>query len=164
MTLAEYEAAPEWVRDAFDSACAEQARIETEQKRWEMDLHPDDPEFSPHNPRLAPAVRWDDTWRRRARRPLRSVESDPRLALAALDLRNEWERLTGEEVPTHGMVACPVPEHEDRHPSCSVREIRWRCFSCGANGTVIDLAAVVFDIEPYGRGFFELRERLLEAA
>jgi DNA primase len=37
---------------------------------------------------------------------------------------------------------CPDPDHEDRHPSVSMRIVggigRWRCWSCGRGGTAID--------------------------
>ncbi|MFP4554783.1 MAG: toprim domain-containing protein [Actinomycetota bacterium] len=37
---------------------------------------------------------------------------------------------------------CPHPDHEDRHPSVSIRIVegvgRWRCWSCGRGGTAID--------------------------
>jgi len=47
-----------------------------------------------------------------------------------------------------------VPDHPDEHPSCSVtgpnREC-WQCQSCGAAGTIYDLASLVLG-GPYGRG------------
>lgn len=37
---------------------------------------------------------------------------------------------------------CPDPDHEDRHPSVSMRVVngigRWRCWACGRGGTAID--------------------------
>lgn len=42
---------------------------------------------------------------------------------------------------TRYLVNCPA--HEDKRPSCSLRRKkgawRWRCFSCGASGDIIDL-------------------------
>jgi hypothetical protein len=41
-------------------------------------------------------------------------------------------------------VRCPVLSHEDRHPSCSLDEVknRWRCFGCGARGLMLDIVIV----------------------
>ena len=48
-----------------------------------------------------------------------------------------FEQLTGQQ-PRHGMVSCPF--HEDTNPSMSLRRHnRYKCFSCGAKGDVIDL-------------------------
>jgi hypothetical protein len=167
VTLAEFNAAPESVKREFEEKLAAEVAHDREQARWEAvdgEWHPGDDNFSPFNPRRRPPeTEWNDRWRRKAKRHLQPV-ADNRAELEALDLREAWESLTGEEVPHHGMVACPSPDHEDRNPSCSVRDERWRCFACGATGTVIDLAAIVFDVEPYGAGFFEVRKRLLEAA
>lgn len=163
MSLAAYKAAPESVRADFDRKLAADVRAASDFRRWLDESVDDDP--VPPRPAL-PAVRevrWDERWNRRAKRHLQAVP-DRRRELEALDLREEWERLTGEEVPAFGLVSCPSPDHEDSTPSCSVRDERWRCFGCGANGTVIDLASIVFGIEPYGAGFFEVRERLLAAA
>jgi hypothetical protein len=164
VSLAAFNAAPEVVKRQFEEALAAEIAYDREEARWQSELDSSDNEWSPlQSPRRPRSVEWDGRWERKARRHLQPV-ADNRRELEALDLREEWERLTGEEVPAYGLVSCPHPDHEDRHPSCSVREERWRCFSCGANGTVIDLAAIVFGVEPYGRGFFEVRDRLLEAA
>ncbi len=68
------------------------------------------------------------------------------------------EALTGE-VASRSM-RCPLPDHEDRYPSCRVYEFGWNCFACNRGGTVYDLAAILWDIEPRGRGFVELHKRL----
>ena len=48
-----------------------------------------------------------------------------------------FEQLTGQQ-PRHGMVSCPF--HDDTNPSMSLRRHnRYKCFSCGAKGDVIDL-------------------------
>ena len=65
-----------------------------------------------------------------------------------------FERLAGIDVPRGGLIRCPVPGHEDRHPSCSVgTDARqgWRCHSasCGARGAIYDLASVLLG-GPYG--------------
>jgi hypothetical protein len=72
-----------------------------------------------------------------------------------------FEALAGIVVPANGWVSCPVPGHEDRHPSCQVSSTKWRCWSCGAGGSIIDLAAAIYGIEPTGRGYHEIRRRLL---
>lgn len=114
-----------------------------------------------------PGINWDEHWDRRAgaarRRPagfhaVYDRDSDP---LFALDLRCEvWEQLTGE--PIVGSVSrCPHPDHEDRWPSCAVRTRLWFCNGCSASGSIIDLGALLYGIEPRGSGFFRIRERLL---
>jgi hypothetical protein len=57
-----------------------------------------------------------------------------------------FEALAGIVVPANGWVSCPVPGHEDRHPSCQVSSTKWRCWSCGAGGTIIDLGAAIYGI------------------
>ncbi|MGN6170060.1 MAG: hypothetical protein ACTHQQ_18100, partial [Solirubrobacteraceae bacterium] len=59
-----------------------------------------------------------------------------------------FEKLAGIVVPRDGLVSCPAPRHEDRHPSCSVGtspETGWCCHagSCGARGAIYDLASVL---------------------
>ena len=114
-------------------------------------------------------INWTDDWQRRSdaakaakragydRKPY-DRDTDP---LLALDLRETWESLTGEAPNRAGRVRCPNPDHDDRRPDCSPRERDWRCFGCGANGSIIDLGALLYDLEPRGRGFFEIRNRLL---
>ena len=75
------------------------------------------------------------------------------------------EALTGESVPAHGSIQCPLPGHDDRSPSFKVyREPGrgWYCFGCHRGGGAIDLAAEIFGIEPRGDGFHELRRRIAE--
>jgi hypothetical protein len=52
-------------------------------------------------------------------------------------------RLAGIEVPDDGWVSCPSPEHPDIKPSCHVGDYRWRCYSCGHEGTLYDLESVL---------------------
>jgi len=59
-----------------------------------------------------------------------------------------FEKLAGILVPRDGVVSCPAPGHEDRHPSCSVGtspDQGWCCHSgsCGARGAIYDLASVL---------------------
>jgi hypothetical protein len=73
-----------------------------------------------------------------------------------------FEVLAGIVVPPNGWVSCPMPDHEDRHPSCQVLSTHWRCFSCGRGGGIVDLAAGLHGIEPRGRGYWRLRDLILE--
>jgi hypothetical protein len=66
-----------------------------------------------------------------------------------------FQRLAGIRVPRGGLVQCPAPLHDDTHPSCSVGaepETGWCCHaaSCGARGTIYDLASVLLG-GPWGR-------------
>ena len=38
----------------------------------------------------------------------------------------------------------------------------WRCFGCNRGGGVIDLAAALYGIDPRGRGYWRLRDLILE--
>jgi hypothetical protein len=71
------------------------------------------------------------------------------------------EALTGLEVGRDEKFACPF--HDDRTPSLHVYdepERGWSCFGCGRGGTLIDFGAALYGIEPRGRGYHEIRERL----
>lgn len=70
--------------------------------------------------------------------------------------------LTGRSASRDGKVLCPF--HEDRTPSLHVYdtpEQGWYCYGCGRGGSIYDLAALVWQIEPRGRRFRELRDRLV---
>ena len=76
-----------------------------------------------------------------------------------------FQRLAGIRVPRGGLVRCPAPRHDDTHPSCSVgvdAEQGWCCHSasCGARGTIYDLASVLLG-GPWGR---ELRGEAFKRA
>jgi hypothetical protein len=83
-----------------------------------------------------------------------------------------FQRLAGITVPRGGLVRCPAPWHDDRHPSCSVgvdAHQGWCCHaaSCGARGAIYDLASVLLD-GPYGRelrgdAFARARAHVIEA-
>lgn len=115
-------------------------------------------------------INWTDAWQRRAdaakraatmpgeRRPYDRA-TDP---LLDLDLREVWTDLTGETL-SGSLARCPSPEHEDEWPSCAVRARLFFCNGCPASGSIIDLGALLYGIEPRGRGFFEIRRRLLAA-
>jgi hypothetical protein len=86
---------------------------------------------------------------RRARHPVAS--RDPYKAISPAEY---FQKLAGIDVPQRGLVRCPAPGHEDRHPSCSVGATAsqgWCCHagSCGARGAIYDLASVLLG-GPYG--------------
>lgn len=111
-------------------------------------------------------INWTAEWQRRsdaakaAKRAGHAPydrDADP---LFDLDLRECWEQLAGE--PVRGTLArCPSPDHDDAMASCAVRERLFFCNGCSAKGSIIDLGALLYGIQPRGRGFFEIRNRLL---
>jgi CHC2 zinc finger len=68
--------------------------------------------------------------------------------------------LVGAPLDCDRKVACPF--HEDRTPSLHAfgRGRGWRCFGCGACGSIFDLAARLWGLQTRGRDFRELRRRL----
>lgn len=71
------------------------------------------------------------------------------------------EALTGLVRDVAGKVPCPF--HDDRTPSLHVYddpERGWVCFGCGAGGTIIDLGARLYDLEPRGAGYHQIRQRI----
>jgi hypothetical protein len=71
--------------------------------------------------------------------------------------------IAGVEVLSSGRVRCPMPDHPDEHPSAKVYGTRWRCFSCGAGGSIIDVAAAIYGIGTTGSDYWRLRDRIVEA-
>ena len=56
------------------------------------------------------------------------------------------ELLGGLTADRRGYVRCPMPGHEDRHPSAHLgrsAEEGWYCFSCGAGGAIYDFASAL---------------------
>jgi hypothetical protein len=99
-------------------------------------------------------------------RVARDPGTDPLLALAP---RVYVARLLGVEVPGSGFVLCPF--HPEQRPSFKVYETPqrgWACYSKACRrpggrvrgGTIYDLAAAMWGVEPRGRSFLWLRERL----
>ena len=87
-------------------------------------------------------------------------DGDPLLAIPASEY---VPLLTGRDVGRDGKARCPL--HEDRTPSLHAYpdpSRGWTCFGCGAGGTIYDLAARLYGIEPRGRGFHDLRRRLAD--
>lgn len=74
-----------------------------------------------------------------------------------------FARLAGLEPDREGMVRCPIPDHFDRTPSCRVYEAAekgWYCYGCERGGRIYDLAGHVWNLEPRGDGFKEIKARL----
>lgn len=100
----------------------------------------------------------------------RAVE-DQRDPLLSIEPPLYVEALTGQSVGRDGKVPCPLPDHEDRTPSCHVYddpERGWYCYGCGRGGTIYDLASAISDLGTRGEEFRRLRhwlsERLLSTA
>jgi hypothetical protein len=79
-----------------------------------------------------------------------------------------FRALAGREVPGRGgYVPCPLPDHDERFPSCMVyptAERGWRCFGCDRGGSIYDLASLL-EGGPWGRGlrgerFLEVKRRV----
>lgn len=85
-------------------------------------------------------------------------------ALRAIPPPEYVAALADADVPDHGgMVHCPLPDHDDRRPSCMVyaEPTRgWYCWGCSRGGTAYDLAAHVWGLTTRGDDFRELRARL----
>lgn len=162
--LARFQAAPESVQRQFFAELRRRLDKERDDAEWLAEQGvPYEPEH-----RL---IEWDQAWDRRANAARRGQaklrrnpdafdldpDSDP---LRQIPAETFVRVLTGEEVPPSGRIRCPFPEHEDRTPSCSVGATTVRCFGCGRSGSIYDLAAAMWDMEPRGRAFVELHKRL----
>ena len=66
--------------------------------------------------------------------------------------------LVGVEPGRDGKIACPF--HNDATPSLHVYDDHWRCYGCDRGGTIIDFGAALYEVEPRGRGYFDIRRRL----
>ena len=107
------------------------------------DLPDPQPERPPRNPVRLPTATHD---------PLLSIP--PRVYI---------EALTGLEAGRDGKIICPLPGHDDHAPSCHLYddpEQGWYCFGCGRGGTIIDFGAALYELEPRGPGYQEIRRRL----
>ena len=63
---------------------------------------------------------------------------------------------------SHGKIQCPFHgQGGERTPSLhAYGDEGWYCFACNEGGSIIDLGAKLYGIEPRGSGFHEIRRRL----
>ncbi len=98
---------------------------------------------------------------RRAPRPTPLGRED---VLGRISPQEYVPALTGRPLGRDGKVRCPFHgDGQERTPSLHVYpdpEKGWTCFGCGRGGTIIDLGALRYGIEPRGRGYHDLRRRL----
>jgi diadenosine tetraphosphatase ApaH/serine/threonine PP2A family protein phosphatase len=76
------------------------------------------------------------------------------------------QALTWTEVPSHGMICCPLPDHDERTPSFRAYEDPargWFCFGCGRGGSIYDLGAALWGMSTRGPAFHDLRRELARA-
>jgi len=89
---------------------------------------------------------------------------DPSDALATIPPTVYVEVLTGREVGSDGKATCPFHAGgQERTPSLHAYptpEAGWVCFAGCGGGSIIDLGALLYRIEPRGRGFTDIRKRL----
>ncbi|MGI8436102.1 MAG: CHC2 zinc finger domain-containing protein [Chthoniobacterales bacterium] len=69
---------------------------------------------------------------------------------AALPIANEFERDGHGLRSVRGQFVCLCPLHQERTPSCYVTPStgRFKCFGCGATGSIIDYWSLSRDISP----------------
>lgn len=77
---------------------------------------------------------------------------DTKEVMRQVDVQTAIEYYTGNRFK-HGKVSCPF--HTDKTPSLSVKNGRFKCFSCGASGSIID-----FVRQMYGLSFRDAVARL----
>lgn len=53
-------------------------------------------------------------------------------------------RFYGLPTSTHRRIPCPIHRGKDRN--FTYKDRHWKCFVCGAGGTIIDLAMALFDL------------------
>jgi hypothetical protein len=97
-------------------------------------------------------------------RPSRAAQGhDPLLAIPASVY---VPALTGRPLQ-RGFVKCPWHAGGDeRTPSLHAYpdpDMGWYCFGCERGGSIIDFGAMLWGIDPSGRGYHEIRERLARA-
>ena len=68
--------------------------------------------------------------------------------------------LLGVELGRDHKALCPF--HAEEEPSLHAYDGSrgWFCFGCGRGGSIVDLGAHLWGVEPRGRGYHELRRRL----
>jgi RepB DNA-primase from phage plasmid len=91
--------------------------------------------------------------------------------LRDLDPPSYFAALCGIDTDPDALVACPLPDHDDRTPSCRVyatAQRGWWCFGCARGGRIYDLASLLqggpwgreLRGEPFRRARELVRERL----
>lgn len=88
-----------------------------------------------------------------------ALADDP---LKAIEAEVYLEILVPATEPARGRCRCPLPDHEDRNPSGSYRDVRWYCHRCARGGDIYTLGAELYGLSNHGRDFLELRQRLAE--
>lgn len=167
---AEFEKAPAAIQAEFWAAIRKRTDWEHELEQFRESV--DDPEAAPpielrhREPRR---VRWDARWQRRAIRYRDAEERGRRVdedfdcqfeRLTAIDATEFVERLTGFEI--RQKMRCPLPGHDERTPSFTIRENRWKCWGCSESGSIYDLAGMLWGLERHGADFRRIHDRLLE--
>lgn len=114
---------------------------------------------------------WGQRWRDRAYRD-RAIEQRGRRVddnfdaekahLEGVEAVDYVFRLTGAEPNRAGYVHCPLPDHDERTPSFSCRDTRWRCYGCGCHGSIYELAGILWDLPRSGADFRRIHDRLVE--
>lgn len=145
--LGEFNAAPESIQTAFFRRQRAELAQERELADWLDDAAPGARIEVPH----LRSTRWDGSWRRRSR-AVRLAQRHPRTGIDK-DVFREIpaevyvERLTGEALPRHRRVSCPLPGHDDLDPACGVYELTWHCFVCDRGGDIFEFAAAWWGLD-----------------
>lgn len=114
---------------------------------------------------------WGQRWRDRAYRDRviedRGKRFEPtfdseKARLEGIEAVDYVFRLTGAEPNRAGYVHCPLPDHDERTPSFSCKGTRWRCYGCGAHGSIYELAGILWDLPRSGADFRRIHDRLIE--
>jgi len=103
--------------------------------------------------------------RRPLRQPTTPAAEDWRRVtetIAAIPAETYLPMLDPDCEPDRGRVRCPLPDHEDRHPSASYKDSVWYCHRCGEGGGIFTAAAAITGLGERGDEFCELRKWLAE--
>lgn len=100
--------------------------------------------------RQSPIASGGDDWRRGTE------------ALAAIPSEVYIPVLTDSDPLPGGRVRCPLPDHDDRHPSATYRKTVWYCHRCGEGGGIFQLGSALSGLGDHGDEFGELRRWLAE--
>jgi hypothetical protein len=76
--------------------------------------------------------------------------------LRTIEAAEYLEPIAGVEPLPGGRVRCPLPGHEDRHPSASYAGTCWFCHRCGAGSDLFGLVAAITGRSTTGPDFFEV--------